>query len=910
MEKNWEPSLEEYSPGITKEKWIEILNDKNITTDKYLTSFSRILDAGGVFSCTGLSEKYGNTVNYYNKNICQDYPHSIDKFAKNSLWINEKGSRWWPLLFQGRDADTGESGSLMFMLRQELKEALESIDLSQYSLYESQIGKSDFTWIPIYHELALKILTYKNKRSELSQIVYGLEPVYISYLKWKPEGVSGSDTPEIDPFSIFAIFNRGIKDSNRVEILKYFKKSFNLVSDIPTDFDSIPLFNNQKSFFTTSNADSFQEDIEILWSMFESALDNDDNMFRNTFNKAVERWGNGMLTMALYWVAPNTFLALDSKNKVYLKKNNINIPNKVTFQTYNDLLAEVRESMQKTESKFKSYPELSHLAYIESKTGRKYWSGGIKWGEEDKKAEFISNNYWQIGWSKADNSKGAKQAWKNIKNIEIGDYLSFHSYGGQNDLTIHYLAEITDVNKEEGKLIIEKLPGENYYKGKGPKMNSGNWFGTLLSVTGNEAVETIFNITSNGEIEMDNTKLNPYSTFLTKHHNIIFHGAPGTGKTYLAKKIAEAMDAETEFVQFHPSYDYTDFVEGLRPISNSDRTNMIFERRDGAFKAFCKKAAQNLIDSQKSTEEVQAEISFKDKYFDLLDKIRNGEIKELQQRSKTPLEIIRVTDNDNIVVKTKASDFAVTYTVSYERLEKLSKGFSDKQSLENIKNIDKEIRSVIGGCHTSSYWATLYWIYTNQDSSEVEAISFIVKEKKFVFIIDEINRGEISKIFGELFFSIDPGYRGESGLVKTQYQNLVEPGDIFEEGFYVPSNVYIIGTMNDIDRSVECMDFAMRRRFAFKEITAAQSAENFGLSEETIKRMESLNEAINKIEELNSSYHIGSSYFKELDEGKETADELWDNSLYDLLTEYLKGSGNEPNCLEVLQRAFNLETDE
>lgn len=191
-----------------------------------------------------------------------------------------------------------------------------------------------------------------------------------------------------------------------------------------------------------------------------------------------------------------------------------------------------------------------------------------------------------------------------------------------------------------------------------------------------------------------------------------------------------------------------------------------------------------------------------------------------------------------------------------------------------------------------------------EDSKEVKQEEL----KKYIFIIDEINRGEISKIFGELFFSIDPGYRGRDSEISTQYANLhADPN----EKFYIPENVYIIGTMNDIDRSVDSFDFAMRRRFRFVELRANEQTEmlsslgNDELKAEAIRRMAALNKEIVAVEDLNENYQIGAAYFlklKTLD-----FDCLWTDYLEPLLQEYVRGMYDEKGLMSRFAKAYGYQ---
>ena len=371
-------------------------------------------------------------------------------------------------------------------------------------------------------------------------------------------------------------------------------------------------------------------------------------------------------------------------------------------------------------------------------------------------------------------------------------------------------------------------------------------------------------------------KYSYYINLLLKNKNLILNGAPGTGKTYLAKQIAaqiifdgnvpedfeenEKFINQYGFVQFHPSYDYTDFVEGLRPTLPNKDGNIGFERKDGIFKGFCKKTT--LPETSFLLED--SLLMFKK------DLVNIGRLNIKSFRSSTNIQV-ELGEKGVLTVITPQSAWTC----------------SDKKMLEYLKTRD---------CHPNDTYTKTIGDYI-LENYHVNSSSN-VNPSKYIFIIDEINRGEISKIFGELFFAIDPGYRGKKGKVQTQYQNLItDESDPFKDGFYIPENVYIIGTMNDIDRSVECMDFAMRRRFTFKEITAEESAKNMGVDPD---RMTRLNNAISGIEGFNSSFHIGAAYFR----GITDYEELWELKLQGLLKEYLRGMPDSEETLNTLKKTY------
>lgn len=337
-------------------------------------------------------------------------------------------------------------------------------------------------------------------------------------------------------------------------------------------------------------------------------------------------------------------------------------------------------------------------------------------------------------------------------------------------------------------------------------------------------------ITSDGGFSL---MVDTYS-LLKANKQLILNGAPGTGKTFSARhEIADKLlgknadkNIQMEMVQFHPSYDYTDFIEGIRPNLASESIG--YTLKNGSFKSFCRKAG--------------------------------------------------------VIERIKASGQKVT--------EGTIKDF--------LKGEDKSIVD--------------FWINKiNEEGFDTENIN-PADLPPFLFIIDEINRAEISKVLGETMFCLDADYRGANGRIATQYSALATDKTFYinkdNDKFFIPSNVYIIGTMNDIDRSVEVFDFALRRRFAWHEVTAEDVMDKvlkeMGVDNtlgndynDYVSKITALNNSIDNTLKLNRHYHLGPSYFAKIllyldgNNYKKAREEVWDNHLSQILNEYVKGKRTE-----------------
>lgn len=342
--------------------------------------------------------------------------------------------------------------------------------------------------------------------------------------------------------------------------------------------------------------------------------------------------------------------------------------------------------------------------------------------------------------------------------------------------------------------------------------------------------------------------------------NQILYGPPGTGKTYLTKNLAvqilngntnqerEAIKRQYDdlykqgrirFMTFHQGTTYEDFIEGIKPILDSDQeeeeSTISYVIEDGVFKRMCVEASQEYVKLQSQEQSSAKTLTFSQLYDELVsqfeERIENGEKVSIPQKSGSPIHVVGTSSKGNLLLKHE--DGQREYTASKSRLEKLFNAIDD---FDNLPNIYSFFRKVIGGSNASANWAVLNQIYKlkkkhPQDSKEApqKTISYADKLRaferidwnkvdpaqrvpKYLLIIDEINRGNVAAVLGELITLLESDKRGgakESLEVTLPYS---------KSNFAVPPNLYLIGTMNTADRSVEALDTALRRRFSFTEV--------------------------------------------------------------------------------------------
>lgn len=658
-----------------------------------------------------------------------------------------------------------------------------------------------FQWTSFYAELASALLRYKNNRSELIHI---LKTIYADLQMKFPFKEKGEAYEDVCPFTIFGAFNKGITHANRIALLEQFAKHFSIQAAVPTEFGGIPVVMNLSSWFFGSKGDRGEHDIDNLWDLFEKAIvysENSSTAHKNSFISSYDivikqKRIKWNITMGLYWIRPYTFINLDSTNRTFIT-NIDNMPHYFTT-IFSDINKGIPDGM-------------SYLFMCEQ----------AKNALSQKEYEYhsfpeLSYCAWETSQSEKVVGSQPKIIDSNVREIDYWLYspgnnaCMWEEFYNSGIMGIGW-DEVTDLkdfpSKESIKDYMKKVYDASY---------SYKHDAHCLWQFANEV------------------KIGDVILVKKGVHKVIGRGIVVSDYIYdvsrATYKHIRKVDWKNKGEWEHPGQAamktltnisaYSDYVQELLDLFAEDTLEEVLDQKEIKYPAYSKDDFLNEV------------------YID------EGSYSTLEE-----------------LLDTK-------YNVILQGPPGVGKTFAAKRLAYSIMGQKDTSRVAMVQFHQSySYEDFIQGYRPAKEGFELESGTFYKfckeaendNERPYFFIIDEINRGNLSKIFGELMMLIEKDKRGEK--IKLLYSN---------EWFTVPKNVRIIGMMNTADRSLALMDYALRRRFAFFDLAPSFSSEGFknymaekdsSKLEKLIVAVESLNNTILTDELLGDGFRIGHSYF-------------------------------------------------